>query len=156
VTSEDLFELPLYEYQCPKCGRFELIRKFSDPALTTCPTCASEIQKLFSAPAIQFKGTGWYITDYARKSDGKGEKGDSAKGEGGASEASKGEGSKSEASKSEGSKSEGSKSEGSKSEGSKSEGSKSEGAKDSGASSGNKAASSSTTGTKTGGGRKSS
>jgi putative FmdB family regulatory protein len=150
VTSED-FRLPLYEYQCPKCGRFELIRKFSDPALTICPTCGSEIQKLFSAPAIQFKGTGWYITDYARKSDGKGGKGDSAKGEGGASEASKGEGPKSE-----GSKSEGAKSEASKSEGSKSEGSKSEGAKDSGASSGNKAASSTTTATKTGGGGKTS
>ena len=77
MTSE-AFRLPLYEYQCPKCGRFELIRKFSDPALTICPTCGSEVQKLFSAPAIQFKGTGWYITDYARKSDGKGGKGDSA------------------------------------------------------------------------------
>jgi len=121
--------LPLYEYQCPKCGRFELIRKFSDPALTICPTCGSEVQKLFSAPAIQFKGTGWYITDYARKSDGKGGKGDSA---------------------------EGPKSEGSKSEASKSEGSKSEGAKDSGASSGSKAASSTTSATKTGGGSKSS
>jgi putative FmdB family regulatory protein len=140
VTSE-AFRLPLYEYQCPKCGRFELIRKFSDPALTICPTCGSEVQKLFSAPAIQFKGTGWYITDYARKSDGKGGKGDSAKGEGGASEASKGEGPKSE---------------GSKSEASKSEGSKSESAKDSGASSGNKAASSTTSATKTGGGSKSS
>jgi putative FmdB family regulatory protein len=141
VTAE-AFRLPLYEYQCPKCGRFELIRKFSDPALTTCPTCGSEVQKLFSAPAIQFKGTGWYITDYARKSDGKGGKGDSAKGEGGASEAA--------------SKGEGPKSEGSKSEASKSERSKSEGAKDSGASSGNKAASSTTSATKTGGGSKSS
>ena len=137
---EAFFELPLYEYLCPKCGRFELIRKFSDAALTTCPTCGSEVQKLFSAPAIQFKGTGWYITDYARKSDGKG---DSAKGEGGASEGSKGEGGKSE---------------GPKSEGSKSEGSKSEGAKDSGASSGEKsaAASSTSTATKSGGGSKSS
>jgi putative FmdB family regulatory protein len=142
VTAE-AFRLPLYEYQCPKCGRFELIRKFSDPALTICPTCGSEIQKLFSAPAIQFKGTGWYITDYARKSEGKGGKGDSAKGEGGASEASKGESSKSE----------GSKSEGSKSEASKSEGSKSESAKDSGGSSGNKASSASTTASKTGGGK---
>ena len=131
--------MPLYEYQCPKCGRFELIRKFSDPALTICPTCGSEVQKLFSAPAIQFKGTGWYITDYARKSDGKSGKGDSG-----------------EVPKSEGSKSEASKSEDSKSEGSKSEGSKSESAKDSGASSGNKAASSTTSATKTGGGSKSS
>ena len=62
--------MPLYEYQCARCGRFEVIRKFSDPPLTACPTCGGEIQKLASAPAIQFKGTGWYITDYARKATG--------------------------------------------------------------------------------------
>jgi putative FmdB family regulatory protein len=49
---------------------FELIRKFSDPPLAACPTCGGPIEKLLSAPAIQFKGTGWYITDYARKSSG--------------------------------------------------------------------------------------
>jgi putative FmdB family regulatory protein len=70
--------VPLYEYQCPKCGRFELIRKFSDEALSVCPTCGREVQKLLSAPAIQFKGSGWYVTDYARKSSG----GDSSKAEG--------------------------------------------------------------------------
>ena len=69
--------MPLYEYQCPKCGRFELIRKFADEPLTTCPTCGSEIQKLMSAPAIQFKGTGWYVTDYAKKSGGEGKSGKS-------------------------------------------------------------------------------
>ena len=116
--------MPLYEYLCPKCGRFELIRKFSDATVTTCPTCGSEVQKLLSAPAIQFKGTGWYITDYARK-DGKSGTGDSSKGPAG--------------------KADGSKSEGGKSEGGKSEGAKSEGAKDSGSSSGDKAAASSTT-----------
>jgi putative FmdB family regulatory protein len=62
--------VPLYEYQCEKCGRFEIIRKFSDAPLSICPTCGREVQKLLSAPAIQFKGTGWYITDYARKSSG--------------------------------------------------------------------------------------
>lgn len=62
--------MPLYEYQCGKCGRFELIQRFSDAPLTACPTCGREVQKLLSAPAIQFKGTGWYITDYARKSGG--------------------------------------------------------------------------------------
>jgi putative FmdB family regulatory protein len=67
--------LPLYEYQCGRCGRFEVIRKFSDAPLVACPTCGEEVQKLPSAPAIQFKGTGWYITDYARKSSG----GESAK-----------------------------------------------------------------------------
>ena len=67
--------MPLYEYQCPKCGRFEVIRKFSDEPLTICPTCGSEIQKLASAPAIQFKGTGWYVTDYAKKTAARGEVG---------------------------------------------------------------------------------
>jgi putative FmdB family regulatory protein len=65
-------ELPLYEYECPKDGVFEQVRKFSDPPLTACPTCGGPIEKLPSAPAIQFKGTGWYITDYARKSSGEG------------------------------------------------------------------------------------
>ena len=62
--------MPLYEYQCPKDGTFELVRKFSDPPLAACPTCGGPIEKLVSAPAIQFKGSGWYITDYARKSTG--------------------------------------------------------------------------------------
>ena len=64
--------MPLYEYQCDACGaRFELIRKFSDPPLEVCPTCGKgPVQKLISSPAFQFKGSGWYITDYARKSGG--------------------------------------------------------------------------------------
>jgi len=62
--------VPLYEYHCEKCGRFEVIQKFSDAPLEVCPTCGKDVQKLLSAPAIQFKGTGWYITDYARKSSG--------------------------------------------------------------------------------------
>ena len=86
--------MPLYEYQCPKCGVFELIRKFSDELLTACPTCGSEVQKLASAPAIQFKGTGWYITDYARKSsgDGKSKSSDSKSGEGKSGDSKSGEG----------------------------------------------------------------
>ncbi|MCL5671124.1 MAG: zinc ribbon domain-containing protein [Acidobacteria bacterium] len=61
--------LPLYEYRCGKCGsRIEKIQKFSDPPLTTCEACGGELTRLLSAPAIQFKGTGWYVTDYARKS----------------------------------------------------------------------------------------
>ena len=60
--------MPLYEYQCDQCGRFEVIRKFSDAPLTACPTCGKPIEKLLSSPAIQFKGSGWYITDYAKKS----------------------------------------------------------------------------------------
>lgn len=62
--------MPLYEYQCPKCGLFELIRKFSDDPVTICPTCGSEVQKLASAPAFHLKGTGWYVTDYAKKGGG--------------------------------------------------------------------------------------
>ena len=62
--------MPLYEYRCPRCGTFEQVKKFSDPPLTACPTCARPVEKLLSAPAIQFKGTGWYVTDYARKSEG--------------------------------------------------------------------------------------
>jgi putative FmdB family regulatory protein len=65
-----LLKLPLYEYECPKDGLFERIQKFSDPPLDACPTCGGPIEKLLSAPAIQFKGSGWYITDYARKSSG--------------------------------------------------------------------------------------
>jgi putative FmdB family regulatory protein len=65
-------ELPLYEYECPKDGTFERMQKFSDPPLTACPTCGGPVEKLLSAPAIQFKGTGWYITDYARKPTGEG------------------------------------------------------------------------------------
>jgi putative FmdB family regulatory protein len=63
--------MPLYEYECDDCShRFELIQKFSDDLATTCPKCSGALRKLVSSPAIQFKGTGWYITDYARKSDG--------------------------------------------------------------------------------------
>jgi putative FmdB family regulatory protein len=60
--------VPLYEYHCASCGGFELIQKFSDPPLKKCPRCGKRVKKQLSAPAIQFKGTGWYITDYARKS----------------------------------------------------------------------------------------
>ncbi|MGD9903906.1 MAG: FmdB family zinc ribbon protein [Vicinamibacterales bacterium] len=72
--------MPLYEYQCQSCGhRFEKIQKFSDPPESTCPTCGGAVEKLLSSPAIQFKGSGWYITDYARAGkggDGKSDKAD--------------------------------------------------------------------------------
>jgi putative FmdB family regulatory protein len=72
--------MPLYEYQCDACAhRFERIQKFSDPPIETCPACSGKVRKLLSSPAIQFKGTGWYITDYARKSSGDGAKGDASK-----------------------------------------------------------------------------
>jgi putative FmdB family regulatory protein len=61
--------MPLYEYKCEACGnRFEKIQKFSDPLVDACPKCGGKVEKLLSSPAIQFKGSGWYITDYANKS----------------------------------------------------------------------------------------
>jgi putative FmdB family regulatory protein len=61
--------MPLYEYQCKKCGhRFEKIRKFSDKPIKKCPECGGVVEQLLSPPAVQFKGSGWYVTDYARKS----------------------------------------------------------------------------------------
>lgn len=60
--------LPLYEYRCAKCGsQFEKIRKFSDPPLTKCEKCGGKLEHLLSSPAFQFKGTGWYVTDYGKK-----------------------------------------------------------------------------------------
>ena len=61
--------MPLYEYECDACGqRFEVIRKFSDPPLDACTLCTrGPVRRLLSSPAIQFKGSGWYITDYAQK-----------------------------------------------------------------------------------------
>jgi putative FmdB family regulatory protein len=60
--------MALYEYQCDQCGRrFEIIQKMSDPPVEKCPTCGGPVHKLQSAPAFQFKGSGWYVTDYARK-----------------------------------------------------------------------------------------
>jgi putative FmdB family regulatory protein len=61
--------LPLYEYACTQCGQhIEKIQKFSDPPLTKCEKCGGRLKKVLSSPAIQFKGSGWYVTDYARKS----------------------------------------------------------------------------------------
>jgi putative FmdB family regulatory protein len=60
--------MPLYEYQCDACGsRFEVIQRFSDPPVSECQSCGGSVRKLFSSPAIHFKGSGWYVTDYARK-----------------------------------------------------------------------------------------
>jgi len=61
--------MPLREYQCKKCKhRFEKIQKFSDKPLKKCPECGGPLEQLLSAPAVQFKGSGWYVTDYAKKS----------------------------------------------------------------------------------------
>jgi putative FmdB family regulatory protein len=60
--------VPIYEYQCKKCKhKFEKIQKFSDRLIKKCPECGGPVEQLLSAPAVQFKGSGWYVTDYARK-----------------------------------------------------------------------------------------
>ena len=60
--------MPLYEYQCTQCSeRVEIIQRLSDPPYSHCPKCGGDMKKLISAPAIQFKGSGWYKTDYAAK-----------------------------------------------------------------------------------------
>ena len=60
--------MPLYEYKCESCShRFERIQKFSDPPADTCPKCGGAVRKLISSPAIQFKGSGFYITDYGKQ-----------------------------------------------------------------------------------------
>jgi len=63
--------MPIYEYQCKKCGQFETMQKITDRPLTRCPTCQSKVTKLMSNTSFQLKGSGWYITDYGRK-DSKG------------------------------------------------------------------------------------
>lgn len=86
--------MPLYEYECDACGhRFEIIQKFSDPPLERCPKCGGAVHKLQSAPAFQFKGSGWYITDYSSKGKSGGEsaaesKSDSKKTDAGSTDAS--------------------------------------------------------------------
>src|SRR5579862_3907759 len=88
--------MPLYEYQCEKCGhRFEKIQKFSDKPVKKCPDCGGKVEQVISAPAVQFKGSGWYVTDYAKKSgapagDGKeSKKEDKAKSESSSGESTK-------------------------------------------------------------------
>ncbi len=77
--------MPLYEYQCKKCKhKFEKIQKFSDRPIKKCPECGGPVDKIQHAPNVQFKGSGWYVTDYGGKSDkskddGGAEKGSSEK-----------------------------------------------------------------------------
>ena len=63
--------MPLYEYKCDQCGQvFEVIQRFSDEPLKTHESCGGAVQRLLSAPALQFKGSGWYVNDYAPKKSG--------------------------------------------------------------------------------------
>jgi putative FmdB family regulatory protein len=74
--------MPIYEYQCQKCGTFEVTQRITEKPLGKCPTCKGKVKKLISNTSFQLKGTGWYITDYARKDNNK-----EAKGENGAKSA---------------------------------------------------------------------
>lgn len=82
--------MPIYEYQCQSCGeRHEVLQRMSDPPLETCEDCGGPVRKLISAPAFQFKGSGWYVTDYAKKGEaGGGEKAGTAESTDGKSAAS--------------------------------------------------------------------
>jgi len=85
--------MPIYEYQCTKCGhRFEKIQKISARRVRTCPQCKGRTERMVHAPAIQFKGSGWYVTDYAGK--GKAPKGETM-GESSGSDGGKGDSKKS-------------------------------------------------------------
>ena len=88
--------MPIYEYQCSKCGEtFEIIQKVSDKPLTKCKFCEGKVERLISNSSFQLKGSGWYLTDYARKPDssktssGSGDKSGSKAGESSKSETSK-------------------------------------------------------------------
>src|SRR5436305_15224996 len=73
--------MPIYEYQCQKCGTFEVTQRITEKPLGKCPSCKGKVKKLISNTSFQLKGTGWYVTDYARKDKG------AAKGENGAKSA---------------------------------------------------------------------
>ena len=90
--------MPLYEYKCKKCGhQFERIQKFSDKMVKKCPDCGGVVEQMISAPAVQFKGTGWYVTDYAKKPSALASS-ESGKSDGGSKESKKDDKGKSESS----------------------------------------------------------
>lgn len=120
--------MPLYEYECKKCGhRFEKIQLYSDKMVKKCPECGGQVEQMISAPAVQFKGSGWYVTDYAKKSsspgssasgDSKDKKDDKSKSDSSSKESSSKESSSKESSSKEGSARESSSKESSSKEGS--------------------------------------
>ena len=69
--------MPIYEYDCQKCGTFETTQKITEKPLSKCPTCKGKVKKLISNTSFQLKGTGWYVTDYGRKNSGSDSKGSS-------------------------------------------------------------------------------
>jgi putative FmdB family regulatory protein len=91
--------LPLYEYKCGKCGhRFEKIESMSASVTKKCPKCGAKAERMFAAPAIQFKGSGWYVTDYAGKGSSKSEGESTSSGNSGADKSGKSEKSESKSS----------------------------------------------------------
>jgi putative FmdB family regulatory protein len=102
--------MPIYEYQCQKCGTVEATQRITEKALTKCPTCKNKVKKLISNTSFQLKGTGWYVTDYARKGQANGDS-KSDNGSKSASSESKSESTKSESKTSESKSSEFKKSE---------------------------------------------
>lgn len=100
--------MPIYEYECRKCGhRFERIQKFSDRRVRTCPECKGRVERLVHAPAIQFKGSGWYVTDYSDAGKAKAEAGKKEAGDGKKEPAKKGDAKKGDAKKGDAKKSSG-------------------------------------------------
>ena len=98
--------MPIYEYQCPKCGTFEATQRITEKQLAKCPTCKSKVKKLISNTSFQLKGTGWYVTDYARKGQTNGDAKKDGEGKAaGTDSKSKSESSKSESTKTEASSS---------------------------------------------------
>jgi|SRR5687767_7624696 len=96
--------MPIYEYNCQKCGTFETTQRITEKPLAKCPTCKGKVRKLISNTSFQLKGTGWYITDYARKGKSDDGKSDSSKSDGASKSASESKGeSKSETKKGDGS-----------------------------------------------------
>lgn len=71
--------MPIYEYKCQKCGTFETTQRITDKPLAKCPTCKGKVRKLISNTSFQLKGTGWYVTDYARKGKSEDGKSDTSK-----------------------------------------------------------------------------
>ena len=64
--------MPIYEYACEHCGVFEEMQRITDPPLAKCPKCKRKVRRLISQTSFQLKGSGWYVTDYARKGNGGG------------------------------------------------------------------------------------
>jgi putative FmdB family regulatory protein len=112
--------MPIYEYQCQKCGTIEVTQRITEKTLAKCPTCKSKVKRLISNTSFQLKGTGWYVTDYARKGQSNGESKSDSSSKSSSSPDSKGD-SASKSSVSTDSKSEPKKSEAKKSESSSSD-----------------------------------